>query len=133
MIIYKILSLDLYQPRCTRQLDDTTYTTIEQRLQQAVTAILPASANVPTESALLDIATKALTTNTSVGCTGCHLDHFQGDGSTARLAGQQHDYLLKTMTDFRARTRGNNPGMTDLMKSLTPQDIAALAAWLAAM
>jgi cytochrome c553 len=80
-----------------------------------------------------DVATKALAANTSVGCTGCHLDHFQGDGSTARLAGQQHDYLLKTMTDFRARTRGNNPGMSYLMNATAPGAIADLANYLAGL
>jgi cytochrome c553 len=80
-----------------------------------------------------DAATKALQANTSVGCTGCHLDHFQGDGSTARLAGQQHDYLIKTMTDFRSGARGNNPGMSDLMKATSPEDLAALAEYLAGL
>jgi cytochrome c553 len=80
-----------------------------------------------------DVATKALKANSSVGCTGCHLDHFQGDGSTARLAGQQHDYLIKTMTDFRGRTRGNNPGMSDLMNAASPDDLAALADYLAGL
>lgn len=80
-----------------------------------------------------DIATKALATNTSVGCTGCHLEHFQGDSSTGRLAGQQHDYLLKTMTDFRARTRGNNPGMSDLMNATSPDSLADLATYLAGL
>jgi cytochrome c553 len=80
-----------------------------------------------------DVATKALAANTSIGCTGCHLDHFQGDGSTARLAGQQHDYLIKTMTDFRDRTRGNNPGMSDLMNAASPDDLAALAQYLAGL
>ena len=80
-----------------------------------------------------DVATKALAANSSVGCTGCHLDHFQGDGSTARLAGQQHDYLIKTMTDFRNKTRGNNPGMSDLMKAAAPDDLDALATYLAGL
>jgi cytochrome c553 len=80
-----------------------------------------------------DVATAAQAAIASVGCIGCHLDHFQGDGSTARLAGQQHDYLLKTMTDFRDGTRGNNPGMSDLMKATSPDAIAALAQYLAGM
>jgi cytochrome c553 len=80
-----------------------------------------------------DIATRALTANSSVGCTGCHLDHFQGDGSTARLAGQHHDYLIKTMTDFRTKARGNNPGMSDLMKATAPDDLEALATYLAGL
>src|SRR6476661_2771158 len=80
-----------------------------------------------------DVATKAQAAISSVGCIGCHLDHFQGDGSTARLAGQQHDYLLKTMTDFRDGTRGNNPGMSDLMKATSPDAITAIAEYLAGL
>ncbi len=80
-----------------------------------------------------DVATKAVAAVSSIGCIGCHLDHFQGDGSTARLAGQQHDYLLKTMMDFRTRTRGNNPGMSDLMNATSPEAITALAEYLAGL
>jgi cytochrome c553 len=50
-----------------------------------------------------------------------------------RLAGQERAYLEKTMTEFQGGGRNNNPGMTELMKSLTPQDISVLAAWLSAM
>ncbi|MEI9899442.1 MAG: cytochrome c4 [Hyphomicrobium sp.] len=42
-----------------------------------------------------DVASKALGVIGSIGCTSCHLEQFQGDGTTARLAGQQHDYLVK--------------------------------------
>jgi cytochrome c553 len=80
-----------------------------------------------------DVATKAQATAASVGCPGCHLAYFQGDGTTARLAGQNHDYLLKTMNDFRDKTRGNNPGMSDLMKATSPEDIGALAQYLAGL
>jgi cytochrome c553 len=80
-----------------------------------------------------DVATTAVAAVSSIGCIGCHLDHFQGDGTTARLAGQQHDYLLKTMMDFRTRTRGNNPGMSDLMNAASPDQIAALAGYLAGL
>jgi cytochrome c553 len=71
--------------------------------------------------------------NASVVCTSCHQDGFIGEGTQPRLAGQERAYLEKTMTDFQSGARGNNPGMTDLMKSLAAQDIAALAAWLSAM
>ena len=73
----------------------------------------------------------ARTANSSIGCSGCHLDKFQGTGTAPRLAGQNHDYLLKTMTDFRSGERGNNPGMTSLMKATSQADIAALANYLA--
>jgi cytochrome c553 len=89
--------------------------------------------NLQQPSAPQEVATDALAANASIGCTGCHLDHFQGDGSTPRLAGQQHEYLAKTMTDFRDGTRGNNPGMSDLMKATSPDSIAALAQYLAGL
>ena len=50
-----------------------------------------------------------------------------------RLAGQQRAYLTKTMADFRDGTRGNNPGMTDLMKVAAPEDLAALARFLSGL
>ena len=63
----------------------------------------------------------------------CHLDQFQGDGTTARLAGQQREYLQKTMTDFRDRTRANNPGMSDLLNAVAPANIAPLAQYLSGL
>jgi cytochrome c553 len=80
-----------------------------------------------------DVAAKAKSAISSVGCISCHLDHFQGDGTTARLAGQHQDYLKKTMMDFRTGARGNNPGMSDLMKATSPDAITALAQYLAGM
>jgi cytochrome c553 len=69
--------------------------------------------------------------NVSIGCTGCHLGQYQGDATVPRLAGQQHDYVLKEMRDFRSRARGNNPGMTDLMKATPEADFDAEADFLA--
>ena len=80
-----------------------------------------------------EVADRALNANRSVGCTGCHLDHFQGDGTVPRLAGLSREYLMKTMIDFRTRARGNNPGMSDLMLAISPDDIAALARFLAGL
>ena len=78
-----------------------------------------------------EVVNKALSANRSVGCTGCHLDQFQGDGTVPRLAGMSRDYLTKTIDDFRSRARGNNPGMTDLMLATAPDDLAALTEYLA--
>jgi cytochrome c553 len=77
-----------------------------------------------------DIAKAAIK---SVVCTSCHLEQFQGDSSVPRLAGQERDYLFKTMMDFRNRTRANNPGMSDLMNTVTPEQIAAIASYLAGL
>ena len=69
--------------------------------------------------------------NTSIACTGCHLGQYQGDATVPRLAGQSHDYLLAQMKAFRERTRGNNPGMTDLMKATPEAAFAPMANFLA--
>ena len=69
----------------------------------------------------------------SVVCTSCHLEEFQGNSSVPRLAGQQRDYLLKTMSEFQTRARGNNPGMSDLMNTVTPAQLSAIAAYLAGL
>jgi cytochrome c553 len=79
------------------------------------------------------VSERASNANHSVGCTGCHLDHFQGDGTVPRLAGLSRDYLAKTMADFRTRARGNNPGMSDLMLATSPEDLAALAEYLSGL
>ncbi|GAC1561170.1 MAG: c-type cytochrome [Beijerinckiaceae bacterium] len=86
---------------------------------------------VPQPAASADDATVARRVNGSIGCTGCHLDQYQGDGSIPRIADQQHDYLIKTMLDFRARTRANNPGMSDLMNAASEDELKAMAAYLA--
>ena len=80
-----------------------------------------------------DVSDRAVKANASVGCTGCHLDHFQGDGTVPRLAGQGRDYLTKTIADFRSHARGNNPGMSDLMNATAPDDLAALEEYLAGL
>jgi cytochrome c553 len=80
-----------------------------------------------------DVSERALSANHSVGCTGCHLDHFQGDGTVPRLAGQSREYLAKTTADFRTRARGNNPGMSDLMIATSVDDLAALSEYLSGL
>jgi cytochrome c553 len=90
--------------------------------------------NLQQPSAPDNVATKAQTTISSVGpCTACHLEYFQGDGSTARLAGQWQEYLQTTMMAFRDKSRGNNPGMSDLMKATSPEDITAISQYLAGL
>ena len=78
-------------------------------------------------------ANSAMTAIKSVVCTSCHLEQFQGDSSIPRLAGQEHDYLNKTMADFRTGARTNNPGMTGLISTVTPEQLAAIAKYLAGM
>jgi cytochrome c553 len=80
-----------------------------------------------------EVSNRAVDANHSIGCTGCHLDHFQGDGTVPRLAGMGRDYLAKQMADFRSRARGNNPGMSDLMIATPADDLTALAEYLSGL
>lgn len=84
----------------------------------------------PASAAVADQARRA---NDSIGCTGCHQDGYKGEGTQPRLAGQYREYLLKTMQDFRTGKRGNNPGMTDLMKATPEPDFAPLADYTAGL
>ena len=79
------------------------------------------------------LTTAAKSANASVGCSGCHLGQYQGTGTAPRIAGQNHDYMVKTLTEFRTGVRGNNPGMTSLMKATSEADIDAMAAYLAGL
>jgi cytochrome c553 len=78
-----------------------------------------------------DVTAKAERANGSVGCTGCHQASYLGEGTQPRLAGQWREYLLQSSLDFRTRKRANNPGMSDLMKATSEDDLKALAEYLA--
>jgi len=87
--------------------------------------------NLQLPRAAADVAGRAQQVNNSVVCTSCHQNGFLGDSTQPRLAGQTQEYLQKSMLDFRNKSRGNNPGMTDLMLAISEQDIADLAAYVA--
>jgi cytochrome c553 len=89
--------------------------------------------NLQQPSAPEAVAAQAKRANTSVGCTGCHLEQYLGASTVPRLSGQREDYLARTMTEFRTRARGNNPGMSDLMMVTSEEQIAALAEYLAGL
>jgi cytochrome c553 len=89
--------------------------------------------NLAQPSPSKDVTKQALTVIGSIGCTSCHLDQYQGDSSTPRLAGQQSAYLAKTMADFRDHSRANNPGMSDLMNAAQPADLDPVAQYLASL
>jgi len=80
-----------------------------------------------------DVAVRAQRANGSVGCTGCHQASYLGEGTQPRLAGQRKEYLLQSTLDFRTQKRGNNPGMSDLMKATSEDDLKALAEYLAGL
>ena len=64
-------------------------------------------------------------------CTMCHLGGFAGQNEVPRVAGQHYDYIVKQLSDFKARTRTNDAGsMTSVCGTLNAQDIENLAHYL---
>jgi cytochrome c553 len=69
----------------------------------------------------------------SAQCPACHQAGYVGAGTQPRLAGQNYDYLVKTMMDFRSGARANNDWMTALLKTFSADDIAQMARVLAGL
>lgn len=69
----------------------------------------------------------------TINCTACHQETYLGDTVRPRLAGQTEEYLVKSMTDFRSRERGNYIGMSALMRDRSDDDIKAVAQYLAGL
>lgn len=64
-------------------------------------------------------------------CTMCHLGGFAGQNEVPRVAAQNFDYIVKQLTDFKARLRTNDAGtMTSVANTLSAQDIDNIAHYL---
>jgi cytochrome c553 len=67
-------------------------------------------------------------------CTMCHLGGFVGQNEIPRVAGQQYDYVVKQLKDFKARHRTNDAGnMVSVASTLSDEDILNLADYLAGL
>jgi cytochrome c553 len=61
-------------------------------------------------------------------CTMCHQGGFAGQNEIPRVAGQNYDYVIKQLTDFKARKRTNDAGnMTSVSNTLSDRDIENIA------
>jgi cytochrome c553 len=64
-------------------------------------------------------------------CTMCHLGGFKGQNEIPRVAGQNYEYIVKQLADFKARRRTNDAGnMTSVSSTLNDTDIENLAHYL---
>lgn len=66
-------------------------------------------------------------------CVQCHLGGYEGNSRVPRLAGQQVDYLEKTMLEFKNKVRLNSPAKGSLMNAYPEDEIAAMARYLGAL
>ena len=67
-------------------------------------------------------------------CAGCHSPNGVGiPAQYPRLAGQNADYVVKTMHDFRDGKRGNSMQMTGVTAKMNDTEIKAVAAYIAGL
>ena len=67
-------------------------------------------------------------------CAMCHLGEFVGQNEIPKVAGQNYDYVVKTLKDFKAKNRTNDAGnMTSVASTLSDVDIENLAHYIAGL
>lgn len=67
-------------------------------------------------------------------CPMCHLGEFAGQNEIPRVAGQQYDYVMTQLKNFKARIRTNDAGnMTSVAQTLSETDMDNLANYIASL
>jgi len=70
-------------------------------------------------------------------CAGCHGPNGVSNGPAVfpRISGQKIDYLVKTLNDFRAGNRANDPNeiMRNIATKLSDREIKAVAAYVSTL
>ena len=67
----------------------------------------------------------------AVLCPMCHLGGFSGQNEIPRVAGQNYEYVVKQLQDFKHRRRTNDAGnMTSVAGTLSDQDIENVAQYI---
>lgn len=67
-------------------------------------------------------------------CAMCHLGGFSGQNEIPRVAGQQYEYVVRQLLDFKARKRTNDAGnMTSVSQTLSETDIENLAHYITSL
>jgi cytochrome c553 len=67
-------------------------------------------------------------------CAMCHLGGFAGQNEIPKVAGQQYEYVVQQLHDFKARTRTNDAGnMTSVAQTLSETDIENLAQYITSL
>lgn len=67
-------------------------------------------------------------------CSMCHLGGFAGQNEIPKVAGQQYDYIVQQLRDFKERKRTNDAGnMTSVSQTLNDADIENLAHYITSL
>lgn len=66
-------------------------------------------------------------------CVQCHLGGFQGTSGVPRTAGQNAEYLQKTLMDFKHRRRNNAPDKATLLATFSDEQLKSLAKYFSTL
>jgi cytochrome c553 len=67
-------------------------------------------------------------------CAMCHLGEFRGQNEIPRVAGQQYDYVMEQLRNFKSRTRTNDAGnMTSVAQTLSETDMENLTHYIVSL
>ena len=94
-------------------------------------SLTPPKAAAPDDNP--DLSRKGAEAAAGRRCASCHGDTFAGTKAVARLAGQREEYVVKALHDYKSNVRvgGGVAAMADVAYSLSEEEIAALAHYLA--
>jgi cytochrome c553 len=88
----------------------------------------PAVNQFKADSAKVDAGRKVADT---VLCPMCHQGAFKGQNEVPRVAGQNYEYVVKQLQDFKHKRRTNDGGnMTSVAHTLSDDDIENLAHYI---
>jgi cytochrome c553 len=88
----------------------------------------------PTRTPPADLVTKARAITEQNNCVACHTATLTGQQHIPRLAGQNKNYTLEQLKNFKAGTRGDFDGtMTSAAQALAPTDLEMLAEYLSTL
>lgn len=88
--------------------------------------------SLPAVKAAGDAALAKTAQAKSAMCLGCHGENGAGNGAIPKLAGQQPDYLVKQLKDFKEGARKNGQ-MQAIAGMISDDDMKALAAYFASL
>ena len=97
--------------------------------------VAPPSADGPSDKVALGktIFEQGVPSANVMACNACHGANAEGNGPMPRLAGQSYIYLKQSFTEWRTGFRADAEPMPTYAKSLTEEQIEALAQYLSTL
>ena len=77
------------------------------------------------------IYTEGIAQQNVPACASCHAQNAEGAGAFPRLAGQHVEYLIAQLEGFKSETRANAPIMTNVVKTMSAEQLRAVATYAA--